>query len=108
MTTASTPAPTTDTEQYVDVTSVMTDIVRAKAIRDTIKALKVDLEAHESEVRRALGPAVHGVDGDGEVVVSSPVRNRSNLVAARVKERLGPDEYADCLNVTEYRPLEFK
>lgn len=94
--------------QTVDVTSVMADIDMAKGLRDRIATMKRQLEQHETAIKDVLGPATQGTDAAGNVVVQCPIRNRTNLVAAKVKAILSEADYAACQNVTSYRPLLFE
>ena len=105
--TASTAPITPISEQRVDVTAALPDIDSAIALRKRIKALQTDLKAHEQSIKDVLGNATEGVDSTGKVVVTYPTRNRTNLVAAKVKAILTEKQYADCQNVTSYRPLIF-
>jgi hypothetical protein len=107
---ASTPkhkAPEPTGPQRVEVTAVMADIDSAVALRKRIKALQTDLKDHEQSIKDFLGTAAEGVDSTGKVVVTYPTRNRTNLVATKVREKLSPEDYAECQVTTSYRPLLF-
>jgi hypothetical protein len=41
----------------------------------------------------------------GTIVVRYPHRNRSNIVKAKVQEKLSPEDYAECITETSYRTL---
>lgn len=100
-------APEPSGPQRVEVTAAMPDIDAAVGLRARIKAMKAVLKAHEDAVRDVLGGATEGVDSTGNVVVRQPTRNRTNLVAAKVKAILSDEEYASCQNTTSYKPLLF-
>lgn len=94
-----------DTEQRVNVTAIGADIARGEALRDQIKALTRELKIHEDTIKDVLGTATVGVDADGKVLVRYPERSRTDLVKERVRERMEPDEYAECEQITTYRTL---
>jgi hypothetical protein len=96
---------TTTGATRADVTAVIANIDQGEALRDRIKALQAQLKIHEDAVKDVLGESVEGTDAAGKVVVRYPRRNRTNLVAKKVAEKLSPTEYAECQQVTEYRTL---
>lgn len=89
----------------VDVTPVLADVVAGEALREQIKNLTRDLKTHEDAIKDMLGDALVGVDNTGKTVVRWPVRNRTDLVKVKVREKLSDADYADCEQVTSYRSL---
>jgi len=102
MTTSTTATPDA---QRVDVTAVLASVDAGEALRDRIKELQKQLKIHEDNIKDALGPAIVGTDALGHVVVRYPHRNRSDLDRSKVKDRLSPEEYAECVRETSYRTL---
>lgn len=94
--------------QQVTITAVQTDIDMAISLRDRIKDLKRQLGIHEQAIKDVMGAATSGVDSTGRIVVEYPVRNRKNLVAAKVKEKLTDAEFGECQTTTTYRVLLFE
>jgi hypothetical protein len=91
--------------QRVNVTAVLASVDAGSALRDRIKALTAELKIHEDNIKDALGAAVEGTDAVGTIVVRYPHRNRSNIVKAKVQEKLSPEDYAECITETSYRTL---
>jgi hypothetical protein len=91
--------------QRVNVTAVLASVDAGSALRDRIKALTAELKIHEDNIKDALGAAVEGTDAVGNIVVRYPHRNRSNIVKAKVQEKLSPEDYAECITETSYRTL---
>jgi hypothetical protein len=102
---ASETEPTTTTEQRVDVTAVLASVDQGEALRDRIKAMQAELKVHEDNIKDALGEAIVGTDSSGKTVVRYPHRNRSGLDRDKVKERMDPSEYGECVTETSYRTL---
>lgn len=89
----------------VDVTPVLVDVRMIDLLREQIKELQGQLRAHEDMVRDALGGAVEGTDEKGNVVVTQPIRNRSNFNKSEAQKRMSPEDFAACETHTTYRPL---
>jgi hypothetical protein len=101
----STTTPATSDVQRVDVTAVLASVDAGEALRDRIKEMQRQLKVHEDNIKDALGAAIVGTDSLGHVVVRYPHRNRSDLDRSKVKDRLSPEEYAECVKETSYRTL---
>lgn len=93
------------TEQRVDISAVLASVDQGEALRDRIKAMTAELKVHEDNIKDALGDAIIGTDATGKTVVRYPHRNRSGLDKAKVRDRMDPDEYAECVTDTTYRTL---